>query len=186
MEEHRVCRVSYRRAYDGVVKDYRIEPLKMFSSFRDGLYLAARRVGPPGAKAGRTAVDPLLAIHRMQQIELTEARFRPAGDFDFESVYRHGFGILRETPVRIEVEFRGWAAKYVSERSWSKDQKIRSYSGGAVRLSLTVGSVAETIAWLLSFGDCFTLKRPQKMRARLVETARHLLAHHSEDLSRAT
>ena len=80
MEEHRVCRVSYRPAYEGVVKEYRIEPLKIFS-FRDCLYLAARRVGPPGARAGRPAHDPLLAIHRMQKIELTDARFRPPPGF---------------------------------------------------------------------------------------------------------
>lgn len=182
MEEHRVCRVSYRPAYEGVVKEYRIEPLKIFS-FRDCLYLAARRVGSPGARAGRPAYDPLLAIHRMQKIELTDARFRPPRDFDFESLYRDGFGILRGNPVRIEVEFRGWAAKYVSERIWSKDQRIRSCSRDAVRLSLTAGSVAETIAWLLSFGDCFTLKKPRRIRARVMAAARRIIANHQEDLS---
>ena len=176
MEEHRVCRVLYRPAHDGVLKEYPIEPLKIFS-FRDCLYVAARRAETRNARVRRSAYDPLLAIHRIRKVELTDVHCRPAGGFDFEGLYKDGFGIIREKPQRIEVEFRGWAAKYVSERRWSKDQKIRSCSRDRVRVSLTVASAEEAIAWLLSFGECFRILKPERIRSLIITTASKIIAH---------
>jgi predicted DNA-binding transcriptional regulator YafY len=53
----------------------------------------------------------------------------------------------------VEVEFQGWAAEYVAERTWSPDQKISKVADDKIRLTFSSSSEVELIAWILSFGE---------------------------------
>ena len=44
-------------------------------------------------------------------------------------MFKQNFGVIKEDAFEVEVEFTGWAAKYVSERIWSPDQKIVQNNG---------------------------------------------------------
>ncbi len=59
----------------------------------------------------------------------------------------------------MEVEFTGWAARYVSERIWSPDQKIHK-KNGKTKLTFSASSEQELISWVLSFGDEAKLIQP--------------------------
>ena len=67
--------------------------------------------------------------------------------------------MIKEDAFKVEVEFNGWAAKYVSERIWSPDQKILK-KGKKIILTFSASSEPELISWLLSFGEEAKLLKP--------------------------
>ncbi len=105
--------------------------------------------------------DPLLAIHRIRKIEITDRLFEIPKGYDFEKVFNKNFGVIKEEAFKVELEFSGWAAAYVSERIWSPDQKIIKRRDGKTRLTLSTSSEPELISRVLSFGDEAKVIKPK-------------------------
>jgi predicted DNA-binding transcriptional regulator YafY len=162
MEARKVCRISYKAISTERSKSFHIKPLKIFSH-RDTLYLHAQRAKEPGKPYHAPDYDPLLAIHRMKQVEITERTFEYPADFDFEKAFNRHFGVMKGDAFQVEVEFTGWAAQYVSERIWSPDQKIRKFGKDKIRLTFTATSEPELISWILSFGECAKVNKPLEL-----------------------
>ena len=76
-------------------------------------------------------------------------------------LFRSHFGVMKDDAFTAEVEFTGWPARFVTERIWSADQKIKRKDDDTIFLSLTVSSETELISWLLSFGDEARLIKPK-------------------------
>jgi len=145
-------------------------PLKIFSH-NDSMYLSARFAGKPGKTDARREYDPLLAVHRLKRVEMTDQSFEFPGDYDFEQIYNRNFGIIKDSAFHAEVEFTGLSARYVSERMWSPDQRIRRIDDSRLRITFSASSDKELISWLLSFGDEARLIKPQ----RLIDTTKDML-----------
>lgn len=160
MDKHVVCKVSYRSIMAGQAKAFFIMPLKIFSH-NDTMYVSARFAGKPGEPGKKTEFDPLLAVHRLRSVELTDRMFEYPKDFDFEQIYNRNFGIIKDEAFEVEVEFTGHAARFVSERIWSPDQKLVHGRNGMVRLTFSASSRQELKSWLLSFGEEARLIRPE-------------------------
>ena len=73
----------------------------------------------PGKPFKEPDFDPLLAVHRIQKIELTERSYEFPEDYDFEKFFNQNFGVIKEEAFEVVVEFTGYAAEYVAERIWS-------------------------------------------------------------------
>ncbi len=86
----------------------------------------------PGKPYREPEFDPLLAIHRMKKVELTDRMFKFPTDYDFEKTFNKNFGIIKEDSFEVELEFTGWAARYVTERIWSPDQKVIEKKDGEI------------------------------------------------------
>lgn len=166
MEERKICKVTYRAAYDGRAKTFFIKPLKLFSH-KDCLYLSTQMARQPGRPYRTPDFDPLLAIHRIAGIELTNRNFEYPRNYSFESRFNGDFGVIKDEPFEVEVEFRDWAARFVSERVWSPDQKIIKKKDGTVRLKFKSSSEPETISWILSFTDGCRLLKPKRLLKEL-------------------
>lgn len=159
MEANRICKVTYRSIMAKRAKTFYIKPLKIFSH-HDTIYLHARMARKPGKPYSEPEFDPLLAVHRINNVELTERQFKFPKDYDFEKTFNQNFGIIKEDAFKVEVEFTGYAAKYVAERIWSPDQKVVKKKGGKTKLIFSASSEPELIAWVLSFGDEAKLIKP--------------------------
>jgi predicted DNA-binding transcriptional regulator YafY len=166
MAERKICRVGYKAAYDGIEKDFFIKPLKLFS-YKDCLYLSAQLARSPGSKYRKPDFDPLLAVHRITHIFLTDRQFTYPKNYDFKTHFNNGLGVIKEKPFAIEVEFNDWAAKYISERLWDKDQVVSSKTNGSVRLKFKASSTYEAISWLLSFRDNFKIIKPIHLKNQM-------------------
>lgn len=151
MELRKVCHITYRAISTQRPKNFHIKPLKIFSH-RDTLYLHAIKAKEPGKGYHTPDFDPLLAIHRMKKVEITERIFEYPADFDFEKVFNRQFGVMKDDAFHAEAEFSGWAAQYVAERVWSQDQKITKRGKNRILLSFTASSEPELVSWVLSFG----------------------------------
>ena len=162
MEQKKICKVAYRSLLSRASKTFLIMPLKIFSH-NDSMYLSARYAGKPGKRDERHEYDPLLAIHRLKRIEMTEQFFEFPKDYDFEQIYNRNFGIMKSSTFEVEVEFTGMSARYVSERRWSPDQRIRRMNDSTIRIAFSASSAHELISWVLSFGTEARLIRPQML-----------------------
>jgi predicted DNA-binding transcriptional regulator YafY len=155
----RVCRITYQAIMEKKAKIFYIKPLKIFSH-QDTIYLHARLAKTPGKPYKEPDFDPLLALHRIKRVEMTERSFEFPQDYDFEKVFNRHFGIIKEEVFKVTVEFSGWSAWYVSERVWSPDQKIVRKGKDKIHLTFSASSEPELVSWLLSFGEEAKLLKP--------------------------
>jgi len=169
MEDHTICRVAYKSISSQRAKRFFIMPLKIFSH-NDTMYLSARYAGKPGHPEAKAEFDPLLAVHRIQAVDLTDKTFEFPADYDFEKTYNNNFGIIKKDAFMVEALFTGHASRYVSERIWSPDQKILKQGKDSIRIILSASSVPELKAWILSFGDEARLIRPEWLLTEIRET----------------
>jgi predicted DNA-binding transcriptional regulator YafY len=158
MEKQRVCKLTYQAIDAPRPKTYHIKPLKLFS-YHDAVYLHAQKAKEPGKPYRAPKYDPLLAVHRMKSVEMTDIKFQP-DKFDFEKTFNQHFGVIKDEVFEGEVAFTGWSAAYVSERIWSPDQEIIKKGENKIILKFTASSEPELISWLLSFGEEATLLKP--------------------------
>jgi len=159
MEARKICKINYQAIMEKKAKTFYIKPLKLFSH-QDTVYLHAQMAKYPGKRYKEPDYDPLLAVHRIKKIEITERSYEFPDKFDFEKAFNKNFGIIKEDAFEVEVEFTGWAARYASERIWSPDQKIIKKSKGKIRISFSASSEPELIGKILSFGEEAAVIRP--------------------------
>jgi predicted DNA-binding transcriptional regulator YafY len=178
MEKRRVCRVRYRAVLAERAKTLYIKPLKLFT-YADSLYLHARLARAPGNPYREPDFDPILAVHRIREIELTETLFEPGPD-SFDKSFNKTFGLIKGEPFTLEVEFRSWAAEYAAERIWSQDQQIVHCAPDRVRLRFSSASEPEVLRFVLSFGDCAKVLSPDWLVERVREAVRSTEAVYDE------
>ena len=181
MEGKRVCKLSYQSISAKRAKTFYIKPLKIFSR-HDTLYLHARLARKPGKPYREPDFDPLLAIHRIKKVEITDRLFQFPKDYDFEKTFNQNFGIIKKESFEVVVEFSGFAARYVPERIWSPDQKIVKKKGGSVKLTFTASSKPELMAWVLSFGDEARLIKPDWLVDEVRQTVERMQKGYSEGI----
>ena len=158
MEKQKVCKLTYQAIEAPRSKTFHIKPLKLFS-YHDAIYLHAQKAKEPGKPYRPPKFDPLLAVHRMKSVAMTDVTFQPE-KFDFEKTFNQHFGVIKEEAFEVEVAFTGWVAAYVKERQWSPNQEIIEKSNNKIILKFTSSSESEVTGWLLSFGTEATLIKP--------------------------
>jgi predicted DNA-binding transcriptional regulator YafY len=173
MEERKVCEVTYKAALSEKTKVFFVKPLKLFSH-KDTLYLSTKLARYPGSAYREPDYHPLLAVHRIRNLAITERTFEYPKCYDFRKEFDGHFGLMRGKPFKVTVEFSGYAATYVAEKIWSADQKIKKYSDGRIMLQFSTCSKPEVISWVLSFGNEAKLIKPKLFQnlARLSSNVR--------------
>lgn len=159
MDEKKVCKITYKSIMAQKAKTFYIKPLKIFSH-KDTIYLHARMAKYPGKLYKEPRYDPLLAIQRIKNIEITDTFFEFPANYDFEKIFNENFGVIKEKAFEVTIELSGYAAQYAGERTWSADQKITSRKDGKIKLTFTASSTPELFAWILSFGAEAKILKP--------------------------
>lgn len=158
MNERKICKVTYKSIMTRKAKSFFIKPLKLFSH-RDTIYIHAQLARNPGRRYQQPDYDPLLAVHRIKKVAVTNRFFEFPGNYDFEKIFKKNFGVIKNDAFKVEVEFKGWAAQYVSERMWSPDQKLLK-KNGQTNLTFNASSEPELVSWVLSFGEEARVLKP--------------------------
>ena len=159
MNERKVCKVTYKSILANSAKRFYIKPLKIFSH-KDSVYLHAHLAKAPGRAYKTPKFNPLLAIHRIQKIEITGRSFEFPVNYDFDKVFKQNFGVIKENAIDVEIEFKGYFAKYVAERIWSPGQSIHKKNGKTV-LKFSASSKPELLSWVMSFGEDAKVIKPE-------------------------
>ncbi len=171
MEQKKICRLTYQSITAKRAKTFYVKPLKIFSH-HDTIYLHARLARKPGQPYKEPEFDPLLAVHRIQKVDLDERPFKFPENYDFEKIFNRNFGIIKEDAFEVEVELSGFAARFAAERIWSPDQKVEELGEGRIKLTFNTSSEPELIAWVLSFGHEARLIRPDRLVEKVAESVK--------------
>jgi len=159
MENSKVCKITYKSIGNQEAKIFYIKPLKLFSKY-DTIYLHAQIAKTPGKIYKAPKFDPLLVIHRFENLEITGTSFKFPDNFDFEKSFNQTFGVMKDDSFQARVEFSGYAAKHVKERTWSHDQVIKEKQGDKIELTFTATSYIESVSWILSYGHEARVLKP--------------------------
>lgn len=162
MEKGRVCKITYHPLWEDVDKTYHVKPCKLFSH-KDTIYLHAGLAREPGKRYKKPDFDPMLAVHRIRNVEITDTLYKMRAGYDFGKVFNRDFGIIKDDRFKVQVELTGWGAKFASERVWSPDQKIVEGKDGRVLLTFSASSEPEVISWILSFGHEIRVFKPKQI-----------------------
>jgi hypothetical protein len=128
METGTVCEVVYRSLPSSRAKRFLVMPLKIFSH-NDTIYLSARYAGKPGGPPAAREYDPLLAVHRVREVTMTDRSFVYPRDYNFEEIYNRNFGIIKGDPQgggRVHRALGTLRGRGV----WSPDQRVVRVTGG--------------------------------------------------------
>jgi predicted DNA-binding transcriptional regulator YafY len=178
MDSRKICKIRYKNIMVSRAKTFYIKPLKIFSH-KDSVYVHAHLARAPGKPYFEPEFNPLLAIHRIRKVELTDRLFEFPKNYDFEKIFKQNFGVIKDDAFKVEVEFTGWAARYVSERIWSPDQKIHK-NNGKTKLTFSASSEPELISWVLSFGNEAKLIEPSRVKRKLIDSLRDSNKNYTE------
>lgn len=178
MDQKHICKVTYKGLLARRPKTFYIKPYKIFSH-HETMYLHSGLAPKPGARYREPEFDPLLVMHRMMAVDMTEGVFTMPESYDFEKTFNRNFGIIKEEAFEVTIEFSGFAAGFVAERMWSPDQKITRLSEGRIRLAFSASSEPELKAWVLSFGEEAMVMDPDWLKEDIAATAERLLEQYS-------
>ncbi len=162
MQRRQVCQVGYRSKIQEPEKIFRIAPLKIVA-FREALYVKCWVLDKKGRPDHPKPIN--LAIHRIRVLKPLPQTFSPdLATSDTDSSF---FGFQFNEPFQVKAVFSPEVATYVSERTWSRDQRIRRRKDGSIVLTFTTTSRPETISWIMSFGPEAELLEPKNLRDEL-------------------
>ena len=167
MNKLRICKVTYKSIIATKAKSFYIKPLKIFSH-KDTVYLHTQLARALKRTFVKPKFDPLLAIHRIKNIEITERLYEFPNNYDFEKTFKQNFGVIKENAFDVEVEFKNYFAKYVTERIWSPDQSIHEKNGKTI-LKFNTSSKPELLSWILSFGEDAKVIKPKWLKKTVKE-----------------
>ena len=173
LRERRVCQITYRAPEWPKARTLVVAPFR-FIVFREGFYVRCRpdiALDPQDPARDRT-----LAVHRMRKVVPMDRKFQPIVEQHLPS--DDAFGLAREAPFAVEVDFVAKAAPYIRERIWSRDQRITGRDDGGITLRFTATSRPEVLAWVLSFGGEAELRAPADIRQEIVRRLRLMTAAH--------
>jgi predicted DNA-binding transcriptional regulator YafY len=168
-DDHRVCELEYRAAYADTPRVHRVVPCLLYR-VKDSLYLEGWLLREDG-----DAHQTTMTVQRIIQATMTEEVY----DKPWPNDKSAGFGIIKDDPFTVKASFTRSAACYVSERTWSEDQKIQNQEDGGVILEFTATSWPEVISWALSFGTEITVLEPEELREEIGHIAQNLVDKYS-------
>lgn len=160
MQELKVCRITYQAAMEQAPKIFYIKPIKLFSH-NNTLYLLALKAKAPNKPYKTPRFNPLLAVHRLKEIEKTDIAFEYPKNFSFEKAYGKTFGLMKKDQFKVTVRLTGWARDFMRERIWSEDQKIKVNPDGSADITFTASSESEVISLILSLGETARILKPK-------------------------
>ena len=162
--QRRLCTIRYLSP-QGRGRDHEIRCLRMLQ--HDGaLYLLAI--------VGDAGWITTFAVHRIESLTLSRARFEPPR-VDVASHMRRAWGIvIGGPPEDVEIIFAAAVAWRIEERTWHPDERKERLPDGRLRYTVRSGAEWEIIPWVLSYGVAAELVSPASWRMSIRDTARGL------------
>ena len=160
MLKQQSCYVRYHSFGDDRIKHFRIDPLCFFEN-HGGLYVFVNA----------TSFDRIriLAVERIQSLELTGDTFNAPPDFDPKALLSAAFDMVYDDPLAVKIWFSAEQARYLKERTWAPGQKITDEPDGAIILEMQTSGWWDVKKWVLSFGAEASVLEPEDLRREIAQ-----------------
>jgi len=153
-------RMRYRR-FDGVIRDYEVDPVHL-AAFHGDWYLLANH-----PKRGKIVS---FALSRIRRIQGTGELFPEPDSRVIRKLLDERFGIVGGDEVLdVRLLFSPAVASYIAGRIWHPSQTILERRDGSVELRMKTSGWKELVRFALSWQPDVTVLRPEKLRERIRE-----------------
>ena len=157
LEQRLECSLAYRPASAGEVRSYVIQPLRLVEH-RGGLYLFIR--------VPRHGIIRIIALDRIESIELGDRNFAYPEDFDAEALLATAFDLTFDDPVTAVIRFSAKDAPYVRERRYGGEVSFEDGPDGSLTMTIETSGREDLLRWILSFGAGAEILGPPELRER--------------------
>lgn len=166
------CMLRYRAASTGEVKSYEADPLKLVDH-RGGLYLFIRIPKHDSIR--------IVAIDRIEAIELLETAFEYPSDFDAEALLGSAFDLTFGDPITAMILFSPKAARYATERQFGGERHVEEQTDGSIMLTLNTSGREDLLRWVIGFGSEAEILSPKDFREEARAMVAATLARYGDD-----
>lgn|GEM_PF-6356173 len=135
--------IRYHKYQDDSRDALTIYPLHLFEE-EGGLYLIAEKE--------KTGDIRTYAVERIQSLKPTGHEYDYPKRFDYDAYLSRTFGIVDDGKISVTVRISRNQARYAAERTWAKDQTLKTKPDGSVEISFTTRGVRDVKKWVLGWG----------------------------------
>ncbi len=134
----------------------------------------------PGAKDYRTYL-----LSRAACAEITTEKFKKQKNFNLDDHLDGAFIIMKGKESHdVVIEFDRWAAAYIRQRRFTRDQKVEELENGGLRISMHLTCLEEVEAWICYWRTHSRAVSPPALVNRLHDYGQYLIkAHPKMDVS---
>ena len=154
LQQYRI-RLKYAKKGKDEAGDYEVDPYTLVFH-KGGIYLLGNAHNRAGIR--------LFALERIRGIEVTRQRFDIPDSYQPEAHFSSAFGLVSDTPMKVQVRFSPEIAHTVKERIWMPGQKISSDAEGRVLVEFEAAGQMELVSWILSYGMHAEVLNPPELR----------------------
>jgi predicted DNA-binding transcriptional regulator YafY len=158
--QSKTCNIKYHSFYDDKVKHFKIDPLH-FVENKGGLYLFVR--------ATTFEEIRILAVERIQEVSISPTTFTYPENFNPEEFLETAFDLIWDDPVKVKIWFSADQARYIKERKWSKNQKIKTQKDGSIILTMDTSGKWDVKKWILSWGSDAMALEPDDLKKEIMD-----------------
>lgn len=165
LHEHQL-KIHYRKRGSDADVEYRIHPLAMVQ--RGAVFYLCVRISDYEDVR-------LLAVHRISDAEILDAKSERPANFSLEKVIADGmldFG--QGESVSLLLAFSESAGQHLFETPLSPDQAITQMPDGRMQVAATLPDTPQLFWWLLAFGDGVEILEPAHLRDKMIATLNNL------------
>jgi len=116
------------------------------------------------------------AVSRTESVKQTKKAFKPR-EFDAKEYFKNRFGRYIGIPSQrhhVLIHFSKDAAKWILERTWQPNQKIKKHKDGSLSLSFPAPALYEVKRWILQWGQEAEALEPKELRQSIAEDVQKL------------
>jgi len=154
LQQYRI-RLNYAKRGKSEVENYEVDPYTLVFH-KGGIYILGNAHNRSGMR--------LFALERVRSIEVTRQRFDMPEGFQPEAHFSSAFGLVSDTPMKLQVRFAAGIAHTIKDRLWMPGQKVSSDSEGRVVVEFEAAGQMELVSWILSYGIHAEVLEPAELR----------------------
>lgn len=105
------------------------------------------------------------ALSRISHVTLSEHTFQPDDEFNLNDYLNDAFEMVRqETPMKVELKFSAYQARWIRERVWHASQELLPQSDDSLVVRFKSSGLDSLKRWILRYGAEVEVLQPEELR----------------------
>jgi predicted DNA-binding transcriptional regulator YafY len=118
----------------------------------------------------------IFRLDRISGIRRRDEHYEVPGDFDLERFLEDAWSlVVGKQKQEIELHFDAAVGPLLLNARHHPGETVEELADGSIRYRVTLSSLSEIAAWVLTFGGQCRVVQPAELRARIEQAAREIL-----------